>query len=168
MLVVACVVACSAPVASPRGPAPVAPSSDGQVRALLDAWSAMWNTYDLDQVSALFVRDDGASYFSSEYAGAVRGLRALLEHHARFGFVPGGKQSQPNLLWLTEVFWHDRGEAIVVLARWHFASPKSPRPQTGPVTFVLVPMGSELRIAHAHFANDPAPKPETPPSGPTH
>ena len=67
--------------------------------ALVEAWVEMWNTYDLNQVDALFLDDARLSYFSSEREGLIRGMEAVREHHVGFGFAPGGID-QPNRLWL--------------------------------------------------------------------
>lgn len=124
-------------------------------RRLIDRWVAMWNSYDLREVDSLFVSDSTASYFSSEYRGAIRGLGELRKHHERFGFVVGGKQ-QANRLWLEDVVMTPTGGGgSLVTAQWRFQRPGGAPPQTGPVTFVLTRVGGPLRLLHAHFANDP-------------
>lgn len=117
--------------------------------ALLAAWEKSWNTYDLHEVSRLFVTDQSVTYFSSERAGLILGIDSLIKHHRGFGFVEGGKTS-PNRLWLTEV----RHRALSATATWHFQRPDNPA-QRGPVTFILQRDGTGYRIAHAHFSNDP-------------
>ncbi|MET0595850.1 MAG: nuclear transport factor 2 family protein [Polyangiaceae bacterium] len=126
-------------------------------------WVAMWNSYDLDQVDSLFVRDARVSYFSSEKPGLIAGIDALKEHHKGFGFAPGGAD-KGSRLWLEAVHAETWGRAVVVTATWFFerANAKKP-PQRGPVTLVLTNDGARCRIAHAHFANDPPPK--APPNG---
>ena len=119
---------------------------------LIVAWEKVWNTYDLNEVTNLFVTDSSVTYFSSEYAGLIHGIDSLLSHHRRFGFLPGGKKSD-NRLWLTEV----RHLSSSVTATWHFQRPASPE-QKGPVTFILAKSRSGFRIQHAHFSNDPKPK----------
>jgi hypothetical protein len=121
------------------------------VQTLIDRWVEFWNTYDLDQFDALFA-DEGATYFSSEYDGLIIGRDALRTHHAGFGFVPGGKSSA-NLLWLTGTTMRWAGEAVTVLAIWHFQRAGAATSQQGPVTFVVVPQQNGYRISHAHFAN---------------
>jgi ketosteroid isomerase-like protein len=129
------------------------PTDRAKVRQALDAWVAMWNRYDLDEVDRRFVADSTVTYFSSERGGLIRGIEALRRHHADFGFVPGGKETG-NRLWLEDVQtgWH--GTVAVVTATWHFArSGAAGPPQRGPVTFVVILRRGEARIAHAHFAN---------------
>jgi hypothetical protein len=81
----------------------------------------MWNSYDLDQVDALFLDDERLSYFSSEREGLIRGMASVREHHVEFGFVPGGME-QPNRLWLEEVNTDLFGETAVVTGIWFFQS----------------------------------------------
>lgn len=119
---------------------------------LMTAWEKSWNTYDLNEVGHLFVKDSSVTYFSSERAGLIHGFDSLYRHHQGFGFVPGGKVS-PNKLWLTEL----RYLPSAVTATWHFQRPDSPE-QRGPVTFILRRDAQGIRIAHAHFSNDPKPK----------
>jgi len=122
------------------------------------AWVESWNTYDLDQVDRLFLRDDRVSYFSSEKEGAIRGMEAVREHHRDFGFVPGGKQ-QPNRLWVEDLRASAFDGAAVVTGFWFFQRPDG-SVQRGPVTFVYVARGEEYRLAHLHFANYPDGNPE--------
>ena len=134
-------------------PAPVTPRpDDASVASLLTAWLDSWRTYDLDQVDRLFLSDDSATYFSSEKQGLIRGIEAIRAHHRGFGFVPRGKP-QPNRLWLEGVHVRRWGETVVVGAVWFFQRDGSQEPQQGPMTAVLVPRASGLRIAHMHFAS---------------
>lgn len=119
---------------------------------LIRDWEKSWNTYDLNEVSRLFVNDSSVTYFSSERAGLIHGIDSLIKHHRGFGFQPGGKKSESKL-WLSEV----RYLPLAVTATWHFQRPGSPE-QRGPVTFILKKGRTDLRIAHAHFSNDPKPK----------
>jgi len=128
---------------------------------LLRAWTAFWNLYDLEAVTALFMPGDEATYFSSEIAGLIAGREALVEHHRGFGFVPGG-QARDGRLWLEDVRTRVDEPAAWVTARWLFdrdVSASTPA-QRGPATFVLVREAATgaWRIAHAHFANDPPAK----------
>lgn len=116
---------------------------------LITAWEKSWNTYNLDDVTQLFVNDSSVTYFSSERAGLIHGIDSLTKHHRSFGFVPGGKSSS-NRLWLTET----RYLSNAATATWHFQRPGSPI-QQGPVTFILKSVPGGYRIAHAHFSNDP-------------
>ena len=147
---------CSAPLVLLHCAAPPSAGRDAEVRQLLDRWTRAWNSYDLAEVDLLFVPDDTVTYFSSEKDGLIRGIEALRDHHAGFGFVAGGKE-QPNTLRLEDVRvdWH--GDSALVLARWLFERPGGQPPQRGPVTFAFVPTPGGYRIAHAHFANAPAP-----------
>lgn len=118
-------------------------------RALIAAWERSWNTYDLNDVTKLFVNDSSVTYFSSERPGLIHGIDSLVAHHRSFGFVPGGKTSE-NRLWLSAV----RYLPNAVTATWHFRRPGGDE-QRGPVTFILRTDKSGYRMAHAHFSNDP-------------
>jgi ketosteroid isomerase-like protein len=125
------------------------------VEATLDAWTTMWNTYDLSEVDRLFVPDSTVTYFSSEYDGLIRGIDSLRAHHRRFGFTPGGT-SRGTRLWLTEIETRVKGEITTVLATWHFQRADGTG-QHGPLTMILLRFGDRWRITHAHFANAPPP-----------
>ena len=119
---------------------------------LVDAWVAIWNSYDLSMVEKLFLNDDRVTYFSSEKQGAVKGIEALMRHHEGFGFVKGGKV-QPNKLWLENVDVEAFQGAAIVTAIWFFKRGESGKTQKGPVTLVYVPASGGWRIAHANFGN---------------
>jgi len=119
---------------------------------LVDAWVAIWNSYDLSMVEKLFVNDECVTYFSSEKQGAVKGIEALIKHHEGFGFVMGGK-AQPNKLWLEDVDIETFPGVALVTAIWFFKRGGSEKVQKGPVTLVYVPVGGEWRIVHANFGN---------------
>lgn len=121
---------------------------------LIGTWVAMWNSYDLFMVDKLFLTDSTVTYFSSEKEGLIRGIDAVREHHAGFGFVEGGKV-QENRLWLEDVQTDIYGSAEVVTGIWFFRrGPEgSDDIQRGPVTFVYVQKVSEYRIAHVNFGN---------------
>jgi len=119
---------------------------------LVDAWVAVWNSYDLSKVRELFLDDSRVTYFSSEKRGVVRGLEALLRHHEEFGFVEGGKE-QSNTLWLEDVQIDVFDDSAVVTAIWCFRRGGSDKTQKGPVTLVYVLAGDGFRIAHANFSN---------------
>ncbi len=121
-------------------------------RKLVDEWVRFWNTYDLNQVDRLFLKDGRVSYFSSEKQGVIKGFDALVKHHEGFGFVRGGKV-QPNKLWLEDVDVEDFGDWALVCAIWFFKRPTSETPQKGPVTLAYVMTGDGWRIAHANFGN---------------
>ena len=125
------------------------------------AWVDMWNSFDLDQVEALFLRDGRVTYFSSEKPGLIVGIEALREHHRGFGFAPGGAH-RGSRLWLEGTRAQTYGTAVVVASTWFFQRAGSATSQRGPVTLILVRDGAGCRIAHAHFANDPPPKPSPP------
>lgn len=120
--------------------------------ALIAAWVEMWNRYDLAQVRTLFLADSSVTYFSSEKEGLIVGIDAVEQHHAGFGFVPGGKPPQ-NRLWVenlhAQLFW----PAAVVTGTWYFQRQGVAAAQRGPFTFVYVQRGAEYRIAHAQFGN---------------
>jgi len=145
----------------PAGSAPEADSEPHQVPfdadAYVAAWSELWSTYDLDKVDALFLADPAPTYFSSEKEGLIVGLDAIREHHAGFGFVPGG--SPPAIeLWLEDVHATVFESTAVVNATWYFgdrAAADSGEPgavQKGPMTVVYVLDGDSYKIAHMHFA----------------
>ena len=121
--------------------------------ALLDAWVAMWNSYELDRVHTLFLDDARLSYFSSEREGVIRGMTALVEHHEGFGFAPGGAE-RASRLWLEELHIDQFGDAAVATAIWFFQSAAGApgEPQRGPVTFVCVRESGEWRFAHMNFS----------------
>ena len=119
---------------------------------LVDAWVAIWNSYDLSMVLKLFVNDERVTYFSSEKQGVVKGIEALIKHHEGFGFVRGGKD-HPNRLWLEDVDIEAFAGVAVVTAIWFFKRGGSEKVQKGPVTLVYVPVSGEWRIAHANFGN---------------
>ena len=130
----------------------VPPSRDALLADCLAAWTAMWNSYDLDQVAQRFVTDSSVIYFSSETPGVSEGFDRLVAHHRAFGFVPGGKATA-NRLWLDVPTIRWRDDTATVFTLWYFQRGGSDQAQRGPVTFIAVPDGSRYRIAHAHFAN---------------
>jgi ketosteroid isomerase-like protein len=119
---------------------------------IVDDWVKFWNTYDLNQVEKLFLKDDRVTYFSSEKQGVIKGYEALVRHHEGFGFVKGGKV-QPNKLWLEGMDVEDFGDSAIVCAVWFFKRPNAESPQKGPVTIVYERTPDGMRIAHAHFGN---------------
>jgi ketosteroid isomerase-like protein len=124
-----------------------------EVQDLVDAWVAMWNSYDLTKVNRLFLQDSRVSYFSSEKEGLIQGPEAVLEHHEGFGFVEGGK-SKENKLWVGEVQISGFGTAAIVAGIWYFqrASAEEDSVQKGPFTFVCVKQGKNWRLAHLNFS----------------
>jgi len=124
---------------------------------LIQAWTTMWNSYDLDEVERLFVGDDRLTYLSSEKQGVIAGYEAIVQHHRGFGFVPGGKDTG-NRLWLEDLVYSDLGGVTVVAGVWLFKRHGSAAVQRGPVTFVcLVNQGGiGYRLAHLNFGNYPA------------
>ena len=119
---------------------------------IIDDWVKFWNTYDLDEVERLFLRDDRVTYFSSEKQGVIKGYAALVKHHEGFGFIKGGKKAV-NKLWLEGVDVEDFDDNAVVCAVWFFKRPTSETPQKGPVTLVYEQTCDGWRIAHANFGN---------------
>ena len=51
---------------------------------LITRWTRFWNSYDLDELEALFVMDERVTYFSSEKQGLLRGPTALRQNHSGF------------------------------------------------------------------------------------
>lgn len=119
---------------------------------IVDDWVKFWNTYDLNQVERLFLKDDRVTYFSSEKQGVIKGYEALVRHHEGFGFVKEGKV-QPNKLWLEGMDVEDFGDSAIVCAVWFFKRPSAESPQKGPVTIVYERAPDGWRIAHANFGN---------------
>jgi ketosteroid isomerase-like protein len=128
--------------------------ADFNAQAAVDAWVAMWNSYDLDLVHELFLTDSNVTYLSSEREGAITGIDAVREHHVGFGFVGGGETPDATL-WVEDVEVSRPGEIAVVTATWYFrrGADATAELQRGPVTFVYVPTENGYRIAHAHFAD---------------
>lgn len=122
-----------------------------EVNQLLDEWVTFWNTYDLDRVSDLFLDSEDVTYFSSEKVGLMRGLDAILEHHAGFGFVVGGKESA-NRLWLEDTATTQFDSAVVVSSIWYFERATGEL-MRGPVTFVCLKVDDGYRFAHMNFSN---------------
>lgn len=140
------------------GIAAFAPGQEFDGEQAIAPWVAMWNSYDLSQVGKLFLASERVTYISSEKEGLIRGIDALREHHAGFGFVPGGKK-QENKLWVDNLHAEDFGETAVVAGTWYFQRAKTPELiQRGPFSFVYVKTASGFRIAHGHFSNAPQPK----------
>jgi hypothetical protein len=123
------------------------------VDSAIAEWVSMWNSYDLDDVSRVFVTDDRVTYFSSEREGLIVGFEAVLEHHRGFGFLSGGKD-QDNKLWVEDVKVMNLGSSAAVAAIWLFKRADG-TVQKGPMTAVYVVDGPTLRIVHLHFANYP-------------
>lgn len=118
------------------------------------AWVEMWNTYDLDRVGDLFLNDDRVTYLSSEREGLIAGPPAVLQHHAGFGFVTGGREPTREL-WVEDVRSDVFGPTVVISAVWYFGDRAAPGDsvQHGPMTAVYTWAGEEYRIAHMHFGN---------------
>ena len=122
-------------------------------QALITRWTRFWNSYDLDELEALFVMDERVTYFSSEKQGLLRGPEALRQHHTGFGFAPGGKVSA-NALWLEQLAEDrlDRG-TVLVTAIWCFRRASTPDiVQRGPVSAVVIRTPRGPRIAHMNFS----------------
>lgn len=133
------------------------PQGTFDTEAYLGAWTELWATYDLDKVDELFLADPPPTYFSSEKEGLIVGLDAIREHHAGFGFVPGGSPPD-NELWLEDVHSEVFETTAVVTATWYFgdraiahAGDRS-AVQKGPMTAVFVLDGDRYKIAHMSFA----------------
>jgi ketosteroid isomerase-like protein len=120
--------------------------------SIVDDWVKFWNTYDLNQVEKLFLKDARVTYFSSEKQGVIKGYEALVKHHEGFGFVKGGKV-QPNKLWLEGVDVEDFGGSAIVCAIWFFKRPNNEAAQKGPVTLVYESTPKGWKLAHANFGN---------------
>ena len=119
---------------------------------IIDDWVRFWNTFDLNQIEELFLKDDRVSYFSSEFEKLIKGYDNLIKHHEGFGFVKGGKEIRSKL-WLEEIDVEDLGDSAIVGAIWFFKRSNTENPQTGPVTIVYERTTDGWRIAHANFGN---------------
>lgn len=117
----------------------------------VEKWVKFWNTYDLNQVDELFLKDDRLTYFSSEKEGAILGIDAVREHHKGFGFVAGGKE-QSNKLWVEDLHYAEFDSLEVVTGIWFFQRSDGSK-QRGPVTIVYIRKDDQLRIAHMNFSN---------------
>lgn len=131
-----------------------APAPEFDAQAEIDAWVALWNSYDLNLVDDLFLTDDTVTYLSSEKEGLTRGIDAVREHHRGFGFVEGGKVPE-NELWVEDMVANTYGSTAVVTGIWFFGDRSQDREtiQRGPMTLVYVLKGNDYRLAHLHFAN---------------
>ena len=120
---------------------------------LLQDWIDMWNSYDLSQIDHLFLTNGHLTYFSSEKQGLIVGIDAVREHHAGFGFVPGGAPKDTKL-WLDDVHTEFYHSTAVITALWYFEKGPADNRQTqrGPVTIIYSPTKSGYRIAHMNFA----------------
>ena len=130
------------------------PSNDtADLEALVGEWVGMWNSYDLDQVSRLFLHDSRLTYFSSEREGVIQGMEALLDHHRGFGFVPGGEEKGTRL-WVDGLRVDLLDDAAVLTGIWYFeTNPGSTEdPQQGPVTIVCHRTGEGWRFVHMNFS----------------
>lgn len=122
-------------------------------RSTLDAWVAVWNSFDRDALEPLFVTDSTVTYFSSEREGLIVGWPELMAHHEGFGFVPGGDVRESRL-WLEELQLHSAGTAVSAAAIWYFRrTPDADTVMRGPVSFVLTPDSAGYKIQHATFGN---------------
>jgi len=119
---------------------------------IIDDWVRFWNTFDLNQIEELFLKDDRVSYFSSEFEKLIKGYDNLIKHHEGFGFVKGGKEIRSKL-WLEEIDVEDLGDSAIVGAIWFFKRSNTENPQKGPVTIVYERTTDGWRIAHANFGN---------------
>ena len=128
--------------------APAEAQTEG-VRAAVDAWVRMWNTFDAREVDRLFMPD--VTYFSSEREGRLEGIETIKEHYQGFGFVDGGSYPLTKL-WLEDVRVQDHGSTATVSGIWFFQRTDG-RLQKGPVTIVYVVSDGEPKIAHMNFAN---------------
>lgn len=128
--------------------APAEAQTEG-VRAAVDAWVRMWNTFDAREVDRLFMPD--VTYFSSEREGRLEGIETIKEHYQGFGFVDGGSYPLTKL-WLEDVRVQDHGSTATVSGVWFFQRTDG-RLQKGPVTIVYVVSDGEPKIAHMNFAN---------------
>jgi ketosteroid isomerase-like protein len=122
-------------------------------QALVDAWLAMWQRYDLDRVADLFVNDDALTYFPSDREGLIEGFAAVRAYLEDLGFVSGGFQPESEM-WLEQVNVSDFGESAVVGAVWYFGNRLNRRAAgRGPLTMALARVGEGWRISHINFGN---------------
>jgi ketosteroid isomerase-like protein len=121
-------------------------------RELLNAWVDLWESYDLDMVSHLFLQDERLTYFSSEAEGLLTGFDQVEEHHRGFGFVPGGAE-RDQVIWVGDVQIREYGDAALIAAIWYFGDPDTPDDaQRGPMSALAIRTEDGYRIAHMHFA----------------
>jgi SnoaL-like domain len=122
------------------------------VKSLHPAKQEIRNTYDLDMVDQLFLKDGRVTYFSSEKEGLIRGIEAVREHHRGFGFVPGGKKP-PSELRIEDEIAGDLGDTAIVTAIWFFGDRQKTENQHRPMTAVYVRAGDGFRLAHLNFSH---------------
>lgn len=122
-----------------------------ETKQYLDEWVDMWNSYDLNSVKKLFLKNDQLTYFSSEKEGVIKGFDAVLSHHRAFGFIPGGKK-QPNKLWVEDIHTTKFDKMAIITAIWFFKKPDG-KIQKGPMTAVYAQSGGKYKIVHMNFSN---------------
>lgn len=134
---------------------PQAASAQDGPEELAREWVEMWNSYDLDEVSRLFLDDPRLTYFSSEKEGAIQGMEPLLDHHRGFGFQPGGDQSRTSRLWVEDLVFQRFGSTAVGTGIWFFQTDptETASPQRGPVTFVCVSESGRWSFVHMNFSS---------------
>jgi len=118
-------------------------------------WETFWNTYDLDQMSNLFMDNDALTYFSSEKEGLIRGYDAMIEHQKGFGFVAGGKKSDAKL-WLEDIETDYVGDVAIVTAIWFFDVVRDGKKilMKGPVSFICTKdSAGKFKMQHVNFSN---------------
>lgn len=101
--------------------------SKGSPEETVQQWTRFWNSYDLNQVDALF--EHAVTYYSSEKEGLLVGIGAVRDHHKvvflalaclilfaqGFGFLPGGNpEKQGNKLSLEGTRLDNVGSAVRV------------------------------------------------------
>ena len=132
------------------------PTSDNNLipfnNSVIKQWVDSWESYDLNMVDKLFHKN--ITYFSSEKEGLIKGLENVREHHAGFGFVPGGIK-HANKLWLEDIIISDHFNVVIVSAIWYFdkTTDSGNELQKGPVSFVYLKTQDTYKIVHINFSN---------------
>jgi len=113
---------------------------------LITNWVRMWNTYDLNQIKKMFHQD--ITYFSSEKGHLLKGISELNNLHMKFGFKPGGKDSE-NKLWLEDICTQTYNNTGIVSAIWFFQT-ASGVIQKGPISFISVNNDKNYKFIHVN------------------
>jgi len=122
---------------------------------VINKWLELWETYDLNMLSDIFVKSEELTYFSSEKEGLIQGFEQLRPHHEAFGFVDGGKRPE-KFLWLEDLETRVYDSSALVGGIWYFGDRSLPKDSVsyGPVTFILIrDKEGTAKIVHTHFAN---------------
>ena len=130
---------------------PAEPGAAGEIRALVDSFTAGWEKLDAGQVLATIARRDDMVMFGTDEAEYWVGYDALVEPFEAMA----GAMGRPRYEWGTDeprVWAHgDTGCASGVLTL-SFEDKGAPRQILMRSTFVAIRLDGAWSIAHAHFS----------------